>query len=87
MNCTLAITACGGLKKMVPNTVTLLGLVGVGVVLLEEVCHCGSWLSGLIYAQAMPSETVHFLFPEQDVELPTASPAPGLPAGHHVPLW
>ena len=44
------------------------GLVRVGMVLLEEVCHCGGGLWGLIYAQAMPSETDHFLLPvSQDV--------------------
>jgi len=34
---------CGGLKMLGPGTGTVrrCGLVGVGVALLEEVCHCG----------------------------------------------
>lgn len=42
-------------------------LLEVGVVLLEEVYHCeGRLLEGcLMYAQAIPSESVHFLLPRK----------------------
>jgi hypothetical protein len=35
---------CGGLNILVPETGTIwrCGLVGVGIVLLEEICHCRS---------------------------------------------
>ena len=37
------------------------------------------------YAQAMPNDKVHFLLPaDQDVELSAPSPAPCMPAQHHV---
>ena len=39
--------ACGGLKEKDPNgrsTTEVCGLVGVSVVSLEEVCHCGGGL-------------------------------------------
>ena len=57
-----------------------------GMALLEEVCHCGGGLCGLIYAQAMPSVGNHFLLPaSQDVGRSATSPAPCLSAHHHVP--
>ena len=44
------------------------GLVGVDVVLMEEVCHYRGGLQDLIYVQATSNETVYFLLPsEQDV--------------------
>ena len=47
-----------------------MGGVGVGVVLLKGVHHCGGGLQGLTYAQVTPSETVHFLLPlDQDVRM------------------
>lgn len=45
---------CGSEKKKAPKgsgTIRRSGLVGVGVVSSEEVCHCGERLSGLIHAQ------------------------------------
>jgi hypothetical protein len=36
------MTSCGGLNMS--GTVWRCGLVGVGVALLEEVCHCGHGL-------------------------------------------
>lgn len=44
---------------------TLLGLVGVGVTLLEEVCHCRASFE-VSYAQATPSPSAA---KGQDVEL------------------
>ena len=37
------LTTCGGLDMLDPErgTIWRYGLVGVGVALLEEVCHCG----------------------------------------------
>ena len=70
---------CGSLNVIVPHKL-IVTQVG-GVALLVEVCHCG----GIIYAQAMPSVSEYFLIPAgQDVGLTAPSPAPGLPALHHV---
>ena len=58
--------------------------LGVGVVSLEEVCHCRDGLTGFVYAEAMSSEKDHFLFPvNQDVRISTPSLSPCLPA--HCP--
>ena len=40
------VDICGGLNMLGPGsgTIRLYGLVGVGVALLEEVCHCGGGL-------------------------------------------
>ena len=44
--------------------------MGEGVALLEELYHCGGEPWGIIYAQVIPSDIVHFLLPTcQDVEL------------------
>ena len=79
-------------KKMVPigsDTIRRCGFVGIGVALLEEVCHCEGGLWGLIYAQTTSRVTIQFLLPEdQDVELWIPSPAPCLPAWYYqVPPW
>lgn len=45
---------CVVVKKKAPRgsgAIRRSGLVGVGVVSSEEVCHCGERLSGFIYAQ------------------------------------
>lgn len=42
-------------------------LVGIGVGFLEEVCHRGGRPRDLIYAQAMPSETVYFPLPAAEM--------------------
>jgi len=58
--------------------------MGVGVALLEEVCHCG----GCRLCSGSPSveESVLFWMPlDQDVELSAPSPAPCLPGHCHVP--
>lgn len=47
-------------KKMPP---TGSGPIAVGMILLEEVCHCVGRLQGLIYAQSMPSKIDQFLLP------------------------
>ena len=41
-----SVSMCGDLNMLDPGSGTIerCGLVGVGVVLLEEVCHCGSGL-------------------------------------------
>ena len=65
---------CGGLNAIVSNkligsdTIRRCSFVGVGMPLLEEVCHS----LGLIYAQAMISVSVHFLLlSDQDIEFLT----------------
>lgn len=66
---------------------TLLG----GVALLEEVCHCGGGLRGLMYGQVTPSvESLLLAATDQYGELSTPFPAPCLPgcchASHHAML-
>jgi hypothetical protein len=43
---------CGGLNMLVPRigTIRTCGLVGVGVTLLEKVCHCGGGFEILLLA-------------------------------------
>ena len=60
--------------------------VGVGIVLLEEVCHYGGVLCSCIYAQATPSVSDYFLLPVQGVELSATSPIPCMPACCFVPV-
>ena len=60
------------------------GLVGVGVALLEEVCHCGGGFE-ISCAQGTPRVTHSLLLPlDQAVELLAPSPASCLPARHHT---
>ena len=61
------------------GTIRRCGLVGVGVPLLEEICHCGGRLQGLIFVQAMLSVKQSLLVP---AGLSALSPAPCLPAYH-----
>jgi hypothetical protein len=57
------------------------GFVGVGVALLEEVCHCGGGLDTLLLAMW---ESVCSWFPlDEDVEL-SAPPMPCLPGCYHA---
>ena len=93
-----AVILCGGLNRNGPNrlmcltawpigsgTIRRCGLVGVGVTLLQEVCHCGGGLWGLTYTQAMPSVVHSLLLPAvQDVELSDPSSALCLPSHCHV---
>ena len=71
------------------GTIRRCGFVGVGVALLEEMCHWGVGFWGLIYAQATPSVyTGSSLLPvHQEVEPSAPSPVPCLPghchASHH----
>ena len=58
------------------------GFVGVGVALLEEMCHCGGRIWGLL-CSATSCDTIHFLG-DQDVELLVSSPAPCLTTGDHT---
>ena len=56
-----------------------------GVALLEEVCHCGVWLSGLLCSSYAQCGTRSLMLPEDpEVEL-SASPAPCLPAHAMLP--
>lgn len=58
-----------GPQKLIGNgTIRRCYFVGAGMVLLEELCHCGVGLWHITYAQTMPSATVNFLLPsDQDV--------------------
>lgn len=88
------IVICGGLDRSGPRrpmslnigsgTVSRYGLVGVGVTLLEEPCHCGESFE-FSYIQVMPSgaHSLYFLSVDQDIELSVPSPAPCLPAHCH----
>ena len=62
------------------GTIRRCGLVGVGVVLLEEVCHCGVGFE-VSYAQDTPSVSVHFLLP---MDRDTLTLGTYLPAYHRV---
>ena len=67
----------GGLKENGPKEGGIIrrhGFVGVNVVLLEEVCHCGGGLWSLIYAQATPIISVHFLLPADQDKCSAPSP-------------
>lgn len=84
---------CGSLNVIGPHkligsdTIRRCHLVGVGMALLEDVCHCRGGLLGFIYAQAMSSDSVHFcLSSDRDIELSAPSPIPCRPAHHPVPL-
>jgi len=61
------------------GTIRRCGLVGVGVALLEEVCHCEVSFE-VSYAQALPSVEHSLLLPLD--EEPSAPPTPSLPAHH-----
>lgn len=52
---------CGGLKEN--GTLRRGGLVGVGVVLVKEVCHWVSGLWCLMITQVKPKKTDHFVLP------------------------
>lgn len=61
------------------------GLLGVGATLWKK-CVIGGRLCGLIYAQAMTSETIYFLLPAcQHAAAPTSTPS--LPACCHILSW
>ena len=70
---------CGSLNVIAQEAQRMV-LVG-GVVLLEEVCHCGGGHWGLVCSQAMSSVSDHFLLPtDQDIGLLAPFTAPCLPA-------
>ena len=75
------ICCCGSLNVIGPHNLIGLG----GVVLLEEVCHCGHRLWGLILLKSSPVRHITSWCLE-DVGLSTASPAPCLSAHCHVPM-
>jgi hypothetical protein len=66
------------------GTIRGFGLVAVCVALLEEMCHCGVGFE-VLDAQASPSVSVSSDALDLHVELSAPSPAPRLPACHHVP--
>ena len=72
------ISLCGGLNILGPESGTIwrYGLVGVGVALLEWVCHCGHGISALILVSWKP--VISQWLSNVDVEL-SATPAPCLP--------
>lgn len=62
------------------GTIRAYGFGGGGVTLSYKVCLCGGECGALIYTQAMPSDTVHFVLSvDQDLNLLALSPAPYLP--------
>jgi hypothetical protein len=67
------------------GTIRRCGFVGVGVALLEEVCHCGMGFE-VSYAQAILSVVYSLLLlpSDQDVDLSAPSPAPCLPTCCHA---
>jgi hypothetical protein len=68
------------------GTIRRYGLVGVGVALLKEVCHCWEGWGLISYAQSRPS-VVHSLLllpSNQDVERSALSLAPRLPGHSHA---
>jgi len=78
---------CGDLYMLGPGngTTRRCGLVGVGVALLEEVCHCGD---GLLRPSPSCLRTVHSWLPlDEDIELSAPSPAPCLPGCCHASCY
>ena len=67
------------------DIIRMYALVGVGVALLEEVCHCEVGFE-VSYAQTMPRVAHNCLrLPlDQDVKLLAPSPAPCLPVLCHI---
>ena len=87
MNCSetckqvILYAPCGGLKEnALPGSGTFrrCGFVGVGVALLEEVCHgWGQALRFLMVKLCSVWHRIYFLFPpDQAVEISAPSPAP-----------
>lgn len=73
---------CCGLNKVGPigsGTARKYGLVGVGVTLLEELCHCGGGVLKFQISRLAPESHSFFLLPsDPNVEFSVGSPAPGL---------
>ena len=72
-----ACTICSG-------TIKRCGLVGVGVALLEEVCHCEGGFEVSYMLKLCPVHGLLLLLADQDVELSAPSSAQCLRARHHV---
>ena len=75
---------CGGLNMLGLGSTTIrrCGLIGIGVALLEEVCHFRVGFKTLLAA----SKPVFFCLPsEQVVELLVPPPVPYLPRCCHAP--
>jgi hypothetical protein len=68
-------------------TIRRCGLVGVGVALLEEVCHYVGMGFEIFYVQATPrvARSLLLLPVDHAVELSAPSPAPCLPGHCHAP--
>jgi hypothetical protein len=65
------------------DTIRRCDLVGVGVALLEEMCHCGGWALSSPMLKLCPMWTLLLLL-DPDVELSAPSPAPCLPGCYHA---
>ena len=84
---TFSFAGCGGLNKNGPrrligsNTIRRYGLVGVGMAVLEEVCH---WGRALRFQMPKPGPVSLSLPANLNVELSAASAAPCLPACPHA---
>ena len=79
---------CGSLNVIGPqnSTIGICGFVGVGIALLEKVCHCWGRLWDLINAQTMPIISALFLLPVgQVIGISAHSKALCLPLRHHTP--
>jgi hypothetical protein len=67
------------------GTIRRYGLVGVGMALLEKVCHCGGHTSRSPMIKLCPVwKTVSLLPMDQDAELPAPSSIPYLPSCCHA---
>ena len=68
------------------GTIRRYGFVGVGVVLLEEVCHCGGGLCGFLCSGYCPvSQLTSYCL--QGVGLSATATAPRLPVHDHAPHY
>ena len=65
------------------GTVRRCGLIGVGVAMLEEVCHCGGWALRSVILKVC-SQSLLLLPADPDVELSAPSPAQQLHGSHHA---
>ena len=73
------------LASIISESVTIrkCGFVGVGMTLLEEVCHYGGGLSGFLCSGYCPVSQSTFAC-LQDVGLKATTPAPCVFARHHA---
>lgn len=77
-------------KRMTPKrsgTTRRCGLVGVGLTFLEEFCHCGCGLWGLLCLSYVQRHSSSLVAADQDMKLSFPTSAPFLPARCYVPSW